>query len=185
MATNYFGRWDLVQLHCANFMSCAVEERATLVLLELCETFGVRRVLVLNPLSVWWGLKESADGKSPGFPIAVFGGPKADIPITSTSGHTLGELFTGEPISAVLDMGEMCKAEQVRLVANLLDHLFTVNREPSWLVLEEADAFAPQQPMGDMTRVLGEVDRTARRGRAFGFRLISITQLHCSIASLP
>jgi hypothetical protein len=30
--------------------------------------------------------------------------------------------------------------------------------------------------MGDMTRVLGEVDRIARRGRNFGFRLISITQ---------
>lgn len=44
------------------------------------------------------------------------------------------------------------------------------------VVLEEADAFAPQRPMGDMTRVLGEVDRIARRGRAFGFRLISITQ---------
>src|SRR5262249_2596742 len=51
-----------------------------------------------------------------------------------------------------------------------------VNGDPLWLVLEEADAFAPQQPMGDMTRVLGEVDRIARRGRNFGFRLISITQ---------
>jgi DNA-binding transcriptional regulator YiaG len=70
----------------------------------------------------------------------------------------------------------MRKAEQARLVADLLDHLFTVNRDPLWLLLEEADAFAPQQPMGDMTRVLGEVDRIARRGRAFGFRLISITQ---------
>jgi DNA helicase HerA-like ATPase len=30
--------------------------------------------------------------------------------------------------------------------------------------------------MSDMTRVLGEVDRIARRGRNFGFRLISITQ---------
>jgi ribosome-binding protein aMBF1 (putative translation factor) len=43
-------------------------------------------------------------------------------------------------------------------------------------VLEEADVFAPQQPAGEMMRVLGEVDRIARRGRAFGFRLISITQ---------
>jgi hypothetical protein len=42
-------------------------------------------------------------------------------------------------------------------------------------VLEEADAFAPKQPMGELTRVLGEVDRIARRGRGFGFRLISIT----------
>jgi hypothetical protein len=51
-------------------------------------------------------------------------------------------------------------------VAELLDHLFTVNREPLWIVLKEADAFAPQQPMGDTIRVLGEVDRIARRGRA-------------------
>src|SRR6202008_3091742 len=28
-----------------------------------------RRVLVLDPLSVWWGLKSGAAGKSPGFPI--------------------------------------------------------------------------------------------------------------------
>jgi uncharacterized protein len=73
-------------------------------------------------------------------------------------------------------MGQMRKAEQARLIADLPDYLFTHNREPLWLVLEEADAFAPQQPMGELTRVLGEVDRIARRGRAFGFRLISITQ---------
>jgi uncharacterized protein len=135
-----------------------------------------RRVVVLDPLSVWWGLKASADGKSPGYPIPIFGGPHADIPITGEGGHALGKLLTTTPISAVLDLGEMRKAEQARLVADVLDHLFTVNRDPLWLVLEEADAFAPQQPMGDMTRVLGEVDRIARRGRNFGFRLISITQ---------
>jgi uncharacterized protein len=82
-----------------------------------------RRVLVLDPLSVWWGLKASADGKSPGYPIPVFGGPKADIPITGESGHALGQLLTSTPISAVLDMGQMRKAEQARLVADLLDHL--------------------------------------------------------------
>jgi uncharacterized protein len=49
-----------------------------------------RRVLVLDPLSIWWGLKASADGKSPGYPIPVFGGPKADIAITGESGHVLG-----------------------------------------------------------------------------------------------
>jgi len=121
-------------------------------------------------------LKASADGKSPGFPIPVFGGPHADTPIIGEAGHALGKLLTTMPISAVLDLGEMRKAEQARLVADVLDHLFTVNRDPLWLVLEEADAFAPQQPMSDMTRVLGEVDRIARHGRNFGFRLISMTQ---------
>jgi len=135
-----------------------------------------RRVLVLDPLSVWWGLKSGADGKAPGFPIPVFGGPHADIPLHDAAGPIIGELIVTTGTSAVLDMGQMRKAEQARLVADLLDYLFTHNREPLWLVLEEADAFAPQQPMGELTRVLGEVDRIARRGRGFGFRLISITQ---------
>jgi CRP-like cAMP-binding protein len=41
MAASYLGRWDLVQVRCANFMSCTLEERLALVLLELSENFGV------------------------------------------------------------------------------------------------------------------------------------------------
>ena len=41
MAESYLGRWDLVQLRCANFMSCTLEERLALILLELSENFGV------------------------------------------------------------------------------------------------------------------------------------------------
>src|SRR6266481_1188366 len=43
MATSYLGRWDLVQLRCANFMSCTLEERLALILLELSEHFAVHR----------------------------------------------------------------------------------------------------------------------------------------------
>ncbi|HKN01541.1 MAG TPA: Crp/Fnr family transcriptional regulator [Candidatus Binataceae bacterium] len=42
LASNYVGRWDLVQLRCSNFMNCSLEERLALILLELSETFGVR-----------------------------------------------------------------------------------------------------------------------------------------------
>jgi CRP-like cAMP-binding protein len=42
MAASYSGRWDLVQLRCANFMGCTLEERVALILLELSENFGVR-----------------------------------------------------------------------------------------------------------------------------------------------
>jgi CRP-like cAMP-binding protein len=42
MADSYSGRWDLVQLRCANFMACTLEERVALILLELSENFGVR-----------------------------------------------------------------------------------------------------------------------------------------------
>jgi CRP-like cAMP-binding protein len=42
MAASYLGRWDLVQLRCANFMSCTIEERLALILLELSENFGLK-----------------------------------------------------------------------------------------------------------------------------------------------
>jgi Crp-like helix-turn-helix domain len=41
MATNYMGRWDLVQMRCANFMTCTLAERLALALLELGQDFGV------------------------------------------------------------------------------------------------------------------------------------------------
>jgi CRP-like cAMP-binding protein len=42
MAVSYLGRWDLVQLRCSNFMSCTLEERLALILLELSDNFGVK-----------------------------------------------------------------------------------------------------------------------------------------------
>jgi CRP/FNR family transcriptional regulator, cyclic AMP receptor protein len=42
MSLNYLGRWNLVQLRCSNFMSCTLQERLALALLELSEDFGIR-----------------------------------------------------------------------------------------------------------------------------------------------
>lgn len=136
-----------------------------------------RRVLILDPLSHWWGLKSSADGKSAAYPVAVFGGPHGDMPVNEKIGRELARALAPVNLPAVIDMGEMTKAAQNRLVGDLLDELKAVNREALTIVLEEADMFAPQSPMGDDSiRVLGAVDWIARRGRARGFRLISITQ---------
>lgn len=136
-----------------------------------------RRVLVLDPLSTWWGLRSNATGDGPGHPVAVFGGPHGDMPITEKAARPLARLIAANNMPVVVDMGEMRKAAWQRLVRDMLDELFTKNRDPLWIVLEEADVFAPQQPReGDSAAVLGEVDRIARRGRNYGFRLISITQ---------
>lgn len=137
-----------------------------------------RRVLVLDPLSTWWGLRSGADGETEGYPVAVIGGPKGDMPLSEAMGTPLARIIAENNIPMVIDMGEMRKAAWQRLVGDLLEELWTKNRDPLWIVLEEADVFAPQTPgkQDASTRVLGEVDRIARRGRAFGFRLISITQ---------
>ncbi len=131
-----------------------------------------RRVIVLDPNSTWWGLKAGPHG----YPIAVLGGPQGDLPLSDADGASLGRYLATAAQSAVLDLGAMRKAEMIRFVTPFLEELYTHNREPLTLVLEEADVFAPQQPMADNARLLGEVDRIARRGRQFGFRLISLTQ---------
>lgn len=136
-----------------------------------------RRVLILDPLSTWWGLKSSADGEGPGFPVAVFGGPHGDMPLTEAMARPLGSILAAENLPTVIDMGDLTKAASMRIVRDLLDELYQKNRDPLTIVLEEADEFAPQQPReGDSQAVFSQVDRIARRGRAFGFRLISITQ---------
>jgi DNA helicase HerA-like ATPase len=38
-------------------------------------------VCVVDPLGVWWGLRSSADGKSAGQPVVIFGGDHADVPL--------------------------------------------------------------------------------------------------------
>lgn len=144
-------------------------------IVEWLLTLG-RRVIILDPLGVWWGLKSSADGERPGFPVAVFGGEHADVPITDKSGRPLARILASENIPAVIDISGMRKGEMVRFVEEFADEIFTKNRDPLTLVLEEADVFAPQNPMPDTARVCHEIDRIARRGRAFGFRLLTITQ---------
>ena len=137
-----------------------------------------RRVVVLDPLSTWWGLKAGPNA----FPVAVLGGPHGDLPLRDVDGEALGRALAHGTMSAVLDLGAMRKAELIRFAAPFLEELYTHNRDPLWLVLEEADVFAPQNPAGDQARLYGEVDRIARRGRQFGFRLITLTQRPARLA---
>lgn len=53
------------------------------------------RVCVVDPLGVWWGLRAGADGVSPGYPVVVFGGRHADVPLEEDMGVALGRLMGG------------------------------------------------------------------------------------------
>src|SRR5205807_7288432 len=50
------------------------------------------------------------------------------------------------------------------------------NRRPLQLVLDEADAFAPQRPQRGQERMLGAVEDLVRRGRARGIGVTLVTQ---------
>jgi DNA helicase HerA-like ATPase len=40
-----------------------------------------QQVVVLDPPGAWWGLRTSADGKKPGYPVVVLGGVHGDLPL--------------------------------------------------------------------------------------------------------
>ena len=63
-----------------------------------------------------------------------------------------------------------------RFLTPFFETLYAKNKVAMHLVLDEADAMAPQNPMPEGRRLLGAVDKIARRGRVKGFRLWSITQ---------
>lgn len=135
-----------------------------------------RRVIVLDPLNSWWGLKVNADG-GPGYPVVVIGGPNADIPLDPHGGERLAQVLAGLALSVVIDVSEMKRGPLIEFARAFLDELYRINRDPVWLVLEEADVFAPQNPEAKGTRAMHDtVDAIARRGRARGFRLWSVTQ---------
>jgi hypothetical protein len=134
-----------------------------------------RRVVVLDPLSSWHGLKAREDG-TPGYPIVVIGGLHGDMEIDADNGAALGVFVGKSAVSCVVDVSDLRRPEMVKFCADFLRALYETNRDALWLVLEEADYFHPQGVGRDQAPLAWEVDQIARRGRARGFRLWTITQ---------
>jgi hypothetical protein len=133
-------------------------------------------VVVLDPVDAWWGLKSSFDGKKPGLPIYVFGGPHGDLPLESTAGALIADLVVKERLPLVLSMKSWGVAERARFVTEFAKQMLKTNSEPVMVVLEEADAFIPQRPAKGEEAMLGEMDRMVRWGRSSGIGCTLITQ---------
>ncbi len=102
-------------------------------------------VLILDPTGVWWGLRTSADGKRDGYPVIIFGGDHADVPLKETAGTLIADVIVSQRISAVLDLSSLSKSGTRRFSTDLLDRLYHRNREPLHVVIDEADLLAPQR----------------------------------------
>ena len=72
-----------------------------------------RRVVVLDPLGSWYGLKAKADG-TPGYKIAVVGGQHADVPLTHDKGADLALLIAKADFSVVIDVSELTHGQDRR-----------------------------------------------------------------------
>ena len=135
-----------------------------------------QNVIVIDPIGVWWGLRSSKDGRSEGHSVVIFGGEHGDAPLEETAGETIASAIVQNNFSAILDLSQMRKGAQVRLMTAFAESLYRLNRRPLHLMVDEADAFAPQRPMKGEERLLGSFEDIVRRGRARGLGVTLITQ---------
>lgn len=134
------------------------------------------QTIIIDPIGVWWGLRTSADGKKPGLPIVIVGGDYADVPIDPTNGEVVANLVVNEKLSVVIDLSLFRKNEQVRFMTDFAETLYHDNRSALHLIVDEADAFAPQRAFKGQERLLGAMEDLVRRGRARGIGVTLITQ---------
>jgi uncharacterized protein len=134
-------------------------------------------VTIVDPLGVWWGLRASADGTAPGYPVVVFGGRHADVAITAETGGALARIIASEALVSIVDLSELgSSAARRRFMAAFSEALYEANEEPVHLVLDEADLWAPQRPIKGWENLLGHIEEIVRRGRVRGFIPWLITQ---------
>jgi hypothetical protein len=136
-------------------------------------------VVVVDPVGVWWGLRSSFDGKSEGLPVYVFGGEHGDIPLEETAGAVVADFVVRTQKPVVLDLSLLSKAAARRFMTEFAEELYrrkATERTPLHVVLDEADAFAPQRTDHGGERLLGAINDLVRRGRARGLGVTLISQ---------
>lgn len=138
-----------------------------------------RRIIAIDPTGAWWGLRSSATGKSDGYPVVIFGGLHADIPLNPLRGRELGEFAAAPGPSIIIDLSDVRKGQMRHFAADLFEALYegkNRQRDPVHLFIDEADLFAPQRVMADEARMVGAVEDIVRRGRIRGLGTTLITQ---------
>lgn len=134
-------------------------------------------IVAIDPTGAWWGLRSSADGKGPGYPVVVLGGEHGDLPLAEDSGEEVARFIVSErPAGVVLDLSLMRKKAAVRFMLPFIETLYFKNREALHLFWDECDLHIPQKPFEEQARLLGAAEDLVRRGRVKGLGVTLITQ---------
>jgi hypothetical protein len=135
-------------------------------------------VCIVDPKGDWWGLKSSANGKSAGYPIVIFGGEHADVPINEHSGAHVAELVATGNRPALIDLGGWMMGPRTRFFIDFAAAFFRLARGARHLVIDEVHNFAPQGKVLDVDagKMLHWANRLASEGRGKGITLIAASQ---------
>ena len=118
-----------------------------------------KRVVIIDPKGDWWGLKSSADGKGPGFPVITFGNFKndqaSDVPINEYSGRNVAELIASGNRPCIIGFRGWMPGQMMT---------FWVGREGRG----QQDGFAPtlfNKNEGELFMIIDEVQNFAAKGK--------------------
>jgi hypothetical protein len=135
-------------------------------------------VCIIDPKGDWWGLKSTADGKKAGYPIVIFGGAHADVPINAHSGAAVAELIATGNRPCLIDLKGWTVSARTKFFVDFAEALFAKTRGMRWLVIDECHNFAPQGKVLDPAsgQMLHWANRLANEGSGLGLTLISASQ---------
>jgi hypothetical protein len=135
------------------------------------------QVVIIDATGAWYGLKSSADGHGPGYPVAILGGDRADVPLEHTAGEVTAEAIVEGGFSCILDLSGFSKSKVFQFMAPFLATLYLRNKHAMHLFVDEADIYAPQKTWGsEDAKCLGAMQDVVRRGRIKGIGITMITQ---------
>lgn len=136
------------------------------------------RVCIVDPTGAWHGLRSSATGRSAGFPVVIFGGEHADLPLGGAHGEAMAEIIGTSSTPSILDTSLLKVKERTRFFADFADALVRKNKGPLHLIIDEAHLFAPQGKVSDPQsgEMLHAANNLVSLGRSRGLRIILITQ---------
>lgn len=135
-------------------------------------------VCIIDPKGDWWGLKSSANGKSAGYSVVIFGGEHADVPINAHSGGHIAELVSTGNRPCIIDLGGWMPGERTRFFVDFAAALFRHTRGQRYLVVDEVHNFAPQGKVmdPDSGKMLHWANRLASEGRGKGLVILAASQ---------
>jgi hypothetical protein len=139
-------------------------------------------IVVYDPTGAWFGLKTSADGKRPGFPVVIFGGEHPDVPLEESAGETIAKVIVEKRFPAILDVSLMRKGARIHFMQDFCETLYHQNRQALHFFVDEAHTIAPQRvpptSKGEysVARVLGAMEDIVLQGRRRGLGMTAISQ---------
>lgn len=140
-----------------------------------------KRVCIVDPKGDWYGLKLSADGKSPGYKVIMFGDFKdqraSDVPINEHSGKHIAELVATGNRPCVIGFKGWMTSKMIRFWIDFAPTVFGQNTGELYLVGDEFHNLAPKGKIldPDAGKCLHWSNRLMSEGRGYG--------LICLIAS--